>query len=221
MPVASTLPRQRASALCHELLVAADVVLSSTAACCAAGAKPIHKATIMPRGNALGMVSQLPDQVEFDQPFVPVGSDYWSSSSIVHVIRSYTYTEHKIERSSIFSTHTRVIPTECFLLEHEPSALKPSDTSRLQELKNIAVQEHCCCATGRVQHQPRPDPRRHRRLHGRPRRRGAGLRRRPGGAFGRVFQFVYIRRNPDSTTDARSACCAISIAFWSLARPSC
>ena len=29
------------------------------------GAKPIHKATIMPRGHALGMVSQVPDRDEY------------------------------------------------------------------------------------------------------------------------------------------------------------
>ncbi len=29
------------------------------------GATPIHKATIVPRGHALGMVSQLPDKDEY------------------------------------------------------------------------------------------------------------------------------------------------------------
>ncbi len=43
----------------------ADLVIVLASRCVPrAGAKPIHKATIMPRGNALGMVSQLPDQVD-------------------------------------------------------------------------------------------------------------------------------------------------------------
>ena len=35
--------------------------------CCLAGAQPIRKATIMPRGHALGMVSYLPEIDKYDQ----------------------------------------------------------------------------------------------------------------------------------------------------------
>ena len=39
------------------------------------GAKPIHKATIMPRGSALGMVSQLPDDDEFSVSRAQIAAD--------------------------------------------------------------------------------------------------------------------------------------------------
>ena len=40
-----------------------------------AGAKPIHKATIMPRGNALGMVSMLPEMDDLSMSRAQIHAD--------------------------------------------------------------------------------------------------------------------------------------------------
>ena len=68
-----TLPCHSSARHIHAYLQTSTPLLTSLAML--AGAKPIHKATIMPRGNALGMVSQLPDQDEFSTSRAQIRAD--------------------------------------------------------------------------------------------------------------------------------------------------